>query len=347
MFERIFELLKELTAIPGPVGREEMVQEFVEEHLKSYCSTITRDKIGNMVATLEGTGKHYAIVAHADEVGFFVSNIDDNGFLKAKWSTQGYMPDLRLLPGQWVLLMTEAGLIPGCFCVQTAHIAGPKKKKTIPTWDEVFIDIGLDSAREVQDLGIHIGTPVIYAAPLEKIGRHLMGKAFDDRIGLAVMITLAERLSKIPKESRPTVTFVSTVMEEIGARGVESVAKNIDVEGVLVLEVGLADDYPGTHGEASVSLGKGPVIVVKDSQLVYSHKINRMLFEIADKRDIPIQRAVYHNYATDGFRIAAQGQPVSTVGIPCRYTHSSFECIDPSDVEKATDLVFHFLLEGR
>jgi len=345
--EKVFDLLRELTAIPGPVGREEMVQEFVREHLKEYCNEISQDKIGNLVATLEGSSKHFAVVAHADEVGFFVSNIDDNGFLKAKWSTQGYMPDLRLLPGQWVLLMTDTGLIPGCFCVQTAHIAGPKKKKMIPTWDEVFIDIGLQSATEVEEMGIHIGTPVVYAAPLEKVGNHLMGKAFDDRIGLTVMIALAERLSKTPKETRPTVTFVSTVMEEIGARGVESVARNINVESVLVLEVGLADDYPGTHGEASVSLGDGPVIVVKDSQLVYSHKINQKIIEIAEKRDIPIQRAVYHNYATDGYRIAAQGQPVSTIGIPCRYTHSSFECIDPSDVERAIELVFHFLIEQR
>ncbi|MFW9933537.1 MAG: M20/M25/M40 family metallo-hydrolase, partial [Candidatus Thorarchaeota archaeon] len=207
-----------------------------------------------------------------------------------------------------------------------------------------FIDLGVQSAQEVEALGIHIGTPVIYAAPLEKIGRNLMGKSFDDRIGLAVMITLAERLSMTPKDRRPTVTFVSTVMEEIGARGVESVARDIDVEGVIVLEVGLADDYPGTHGEASVSLGKGPVIVVKDSQLVYSHKLNKRLFEVASKKHIRIQRAVYHHYATDGFRIAAQGQPVSTVGIPCRYTHSSFECIDPSDVENVIDLVFSFLL---
>ncbi|MFW9933661.1 MAG: M42 family peptidase, partial [Candidatus Thorarchaeota archaeon] len=83
MSERIFELLKELTAIPGPVGREEMVQEFMRDRLKDYCSDISSDKIGNLVATLEGTDTHYAIVAHADEVGFFVSNIDDNGFLKA------------------------------------------------------------------------------------------------------------------------------------------------------------------------------------------------------------------------------------------------------------------------
>jgi endoglucanase len=342
--ERVFEILNELSATPGPVGREEMVQEYVREHLKDYCDDIRMDKIGNLVATIEGTSNRYALVAHADEVGFFVSNIDESGFLKAKWSTQGYMPDLRLLPGQWVLLMTDSGMIPGVFCVKTAHIAGAKGKNTIPKWDEVFIDIGVESAAEVEKVGIHIGTPVIYAAPVERVGKHLMGKSFDDRIGLAEMIVLAERLSKTPKEKRPTITLVSTVMEEIGAKGVSAVAQDLDVDGVIILEVGLADDYPGTSGEASVGLGKGPVIVIKDSQIVYSHKLNKRIIATAEDKGIAIQRAVYHNYATDGAPIASQGQPVAVVGVPCRYTHSSFESIDPVDVQNVVDLVYHFLL---
>ena len=342
--ERVFELLNELSATPGPVGREEMVQDYVREHLKKYCEEIRTDKIGNIVATIEGTSNHYALVAHADEVGFFISNIDDSGFLQAKWSTQGYMPDLRLLPGQWVLLMTDDGLIPGCFCVKTAHIAGAKGKNTLPKWEDVFIDIGVESSAEVEEIGIHIGTPVIYAAPVERVGKHLMGKSFDDRVGLAEMIVLAERLSMTPKEQRPTVTFVSTVMEEIGAKGASAVARDLDVDGVIILEIGLADDYPGTHGEASVGLGKGPVIVIKDNQIVYSHKLNKKIIAIAEDRKIAFQRAVYHNYATDGFPIASQGQLVAVVGVPCRYSHSSFESIDPIDVQNVIELVYHFLI---
>jgi len=342
--DRVFELLKELSATPGPVGREDMVQDYIREHLKDYCDDIRSDKIGNLIATIEGTSKHYAIVAHADEVGFFVSGIDERGFLYTKWNTQGYKPDLRLLPGQWVLIMTDSGLIPGVFCVKTAHIAGAKGKNTIPKEDEVFIDIGVESAAEVKEIGIHIGTPVIYAAPVERVGKHLVGKSLDDRIGLAEMIVLAERLSKTPKENRPTISLVSTVMEEIGAKGASAIAKDLDVDGVLILEIGLADDYPGTNKEASVGLGKGPVIVIKDSQIVYSHKLNKKIIAIAEDRKIDIQRAVYHNYATDGFPIAAHGQPVAVIAVPCRYSHSSFESIDPADVLSSLDLIYHFLL---
>ena len=344
MSDRVFELLKELSAIPGPVGREEMVQDYLREHLKKYCEKIRTDKIGNLIATIEGTSRHYALVAHADEVGFFVSRIDERGFLHVKWSTQGHQPDLRLLPGQWVLLMTDSGLIPGCFCVKTAHIAGTAGKNKIPKWEEVFIDIGVETPEKVKEIGIHIGTPVIYAAPVERVGKHLMGKSFDDRIGLAEMIVLAERLSKTPKESRPTVSLVSTVMEEIGAKGASAVARDLDVDGVIILEIGFADDYPGTQGEASVGLGKGPVVVIKDRQIVYSHKLNKKIFSVAEGRGIDIQRAVYHHYATDGFPIAAQGQLVAVIAVPCRYTHSSFEAIDPVDVQNALDLIYHFLL---
>jgi len=84
----IFELLEELCVISGPVGREDLVQDYVQEALQRFTQVVRRDKLGNLTATLPGKGEHYAVVAHADEVGFFVSNIDEKGFLRAKWNTQ-------------------------------------------------------------------------------------------------------------------------------------------------------------------------------------------------------------------------------------------------------------------
>jgi endoglucanase len=132
-------------------------------------------------------------------------------------------------------------------------------------------------------------------------------------------------------------------MEELGAKGAAAVARNLDVDGVFIVDIGLADDYPGTSGEAGVSLGKGPAIVIKDNQMHYSHQLNQKLFEIAEFGGIPIQRAVYHNYATDGFQIASQGQVVSAIGIPCRYSHSSFETLNLKDVEYALTLLTNML----
>ncbi|MDH4214470.1 MAG: hypothetical protein OEV85_11145, partial [Candidatus Thorarchaeota archaeon] len=292
MSEHILDLLKTLSATPGPVGREDLVQEIMKRELGNYCEHVDIDKIGNLIATLEGSKKHYTIVAHADEVGFLVSGIDDRGFIHAKWNTQGHMPDLRLLPGQWVLIMTERGLIPGCFAVKTGHIAGEEGKNRIPTYEEVFLDIGFNSRDEVEEYGIHIGDPIIYAAPVESVGHNLCGKSMDDRIGLVIMILLAQELSKIPMAKRPKITFVSTVMEELGARGAAAIARDLDVEGVLILDIGLADDYPGTKGEAGVALGKGPVIVIKDNAMHYSHKLIQEILDTAGKEEIPVQRAV-------------------------------------------------------
>ncbi len=343
--EDIFATLKELCELPGPVGREEIVQKRVRDELSQYCDEIKTDKIGNLTATMGGTRRHYVIVAHADEVGFLVSNIDDNGFIQAKWNTQGYQPDMRLMPGQRVLFMAEQGMIPGCFCVKTAHIAGAKGKKKIPSWDEVFIDIGAQSSEEVNEKGIDIGTHVVYDTETTLIGKNVVGKCIDDRIGLAIMVRLAQLLSEVSEDSKPTVTFVSTVMEEIGAKGATAIADEIDADAVLVIEIGLADDYPGTQGEANVGLGKGPVIVIKDSQIVYSHQITEALSNTARDNNIEFQRAVYHNYATDGYRIASQGQKVAAVGVPCRYSHSSFETIRLNDVKNTLKLVYEFLLK--
>jgi len=344
LVERILELLKTLSATPGPVGRENLVQDFMKKELGKTCSALEMDKIGNLIATMEGKGKHYVVVAHADEVGFLVSNIDDKGFIRAKWNTQGYKPDLRLLPGQWVFIMTDKGLIPGYFAVKTGHIAGPKGKARIPTYDEVFLDIGLSSREEVEGQGIHIGDPIIYAQPIEKVGNHIVGKSMDDRIGLVTMILLAERLSRVTLDKRPKVTFVSTVMEELGAKGAAAIARNLDVDGVIAIDIGLADDHPGTNGEAGVGLGLGPVVVIKDDAMHYSHDLVRFIIEVAEKEAIPIQRAVYHRYLTDGVQFARQGQRVAVTAIPCRYSHSSFETINLKDVEMAVKLLEKVLL---
>ncbi|TFH03723.1 MAG: M20/M25/M40 family metallo-hydrolase [Candidatus Thorarchaeota archaeon] len=342
--DRTLDLLKTLSATPGPVGRENLVQDIIKEELGKYCSPISRDKIGNLIATMDGEGKHYVIVAHADEVGFLVSSIDERGFIRAKWNTQGYMPDLRLLPGQWVLVMTDRGFIPGCFAVKTGHIAGVEGKSRIPTYDEIFLDIGLSSREEVEEQGINIGDPIIYAAPVEKVGHNVVRKSMDDRIGLVVMIELAERLSKIPADKRPKVTFVSTVMEELGAKGAAAIAKDLNIDGVIAIDIGLADDHPGTNGEAGVGLGLGPVIVIKDDAMHYSHELVRFILDTAEREKIPVQRAVYHHYLTDGVQFAMQGQKVAVTAIPCRYSHSSFETINLKDVEMTIQLLEKVLL---
>jgi len=343
MSEETFDLLKTLSATPGPVGRESLVQDIVKEYFKKYCGDLKQDRLGNLVGTLEGDiKKHYAIVAHADEVGFLIGNIDEKGFLRVKWNTQGHLPDLRLLPGQWVLIMTDEGLVPGVFCVKTAHLAGAEGKGRIPTYEEVFLDIGAKSVEDIQELGINIGDPVIFAAPVEKLlNHHVSGKSMDDRVGLVAMLRVLEHLSKTPKTKRPTVTFVSTVMEEMGAKGAAVVAKELNLDAVFVLDIGLADDYPGTKGETSISLGKGPVVVIKDSALHYSHDLIQRIIKIAAKEEIPIQRAVFHSYMTDGVQFASQGQVVAVLAIPCRYSHSSFETVSLLDI----DMTIHLLMK--
>jgi putative aminopeptidase FrvX len=86
-----FELLRELCETLGPVGREQTVQEKVKQHLVRYCTEIKQDKIGNLIASMSGNRGRFAVVAHADEVGFLVSMLEEKGFIRAKWNTTGYL----------------------------------------------------------------------------------------------------------------------------------------------------------------------------------------------------------------------------------------------------------------
>ena len=130
-------------------------------------------------------------------------------------------------------------------------------------------------------------------------------------------------------------------MEELGAKGAAAVAKDLSVDAAIILDIGLADDYPGTKGEAGVALGKGPVVVIKDNAMHYSHELVQRIIKTAEKERIPIQRAVFHNYMTDGVQFASQGQVVAVLAVPCRYSHSAFETISLLDV----DMTIHLLMK--
>jgi endoglucanase len=115
------------------------------------------------------------------------------------------------------------------------------------------------------------------------------------------------------------------------------------VDAVIILDIGLADDHPGTNGEFGISLGKGPIIVIKDSAMHYSYELVQSIIKTAEKETIPIQRAVFHSYMTDGVQFASQGQVVSVLAVPCRYSHSSFETVNLLDVDMAIHLLMKLL----
>jgi endoglucanase len=344
----MFDLIKELTELIGPVGQEEAVQAHMEALWRAEGAAVSRTRIGNVVAHAGGRGSRVAMIAHGDELCFLVRAIDEMGFL---WlaNGQGWQRSVgwrnAFTIGQRVKILARHGVIPGVIATPTGHLAALSLHEPMElTWNDFWVDTGL-SRSELVARGVTPGTRVVWDAETVRFGRHVVGKALDDRVLLAV---LTEVLRRVPVAQRACdLTLVSSVQEEIGVVGAKALAVREEFDAAIVLEIGLAGDIPGVPWrDMPVRLGGGPVLVHKDALVHYDHRLTARLEQIADEEGIPIQHAVFGSFGSDGTALMQADIPTALVAFPARYTHTPFETGHLDDIEMLTEWLCAFVRKG-
>ncbi|MDR7468119.1 MAG: M20/M25/M40 family metallo-hydrolase [Armatimonadota bacterium] len=348
----MFDLVKTLTELDGPTGYEDPVQEWLAGRWTALGLAVQRTPIGNLMAHLGGEGPRLLIGAHADEISFRVKSIDDRGFL---WLTSGRgraeerLPELVPLgyPAR-VLLDGDGGTtVEGIFATVTGHVMTRRQRREYERraydWLDFYVDVGVRTRAEAEALGLHPGLPVINAVTTRRVGRYIVGKAMDDRAGLAIMTALAERVDR--RRLHFDVWLTSMVMEEIGMVGARPVAAGFDAG--LIVEVGPAGDIPLVDPRSMpVALGKGPILVHKDLAMPYDRRLTAALARAAAAAEVPVQHATFQNFTSDGAEWVQEGVPTAMVAFPCRYTHSPFETVDEDDLRRTVDWLEAFLTTG-
>ncbi|MHA1975155.1 MAG: M42 family metallopeptidase [Candidatus Hodarchaeales archaeon] len=339
----LFSIIREFTEAFGPVGRETYIQELIEKKWDYYGVKTCYDKIGNLFGRIEGSGPHWAIVSHSDSIGFIVQSILSNGFLKVAFNTAATFPDARFLAGTCLKFLTKSkSFVEGYFGLRSGHIAGIKGKKQAVVFDDLYVDLGVNSKEEVLQLGIDIGTPAVFAQKTSQIQENIVGPSFDNRVGSVVQYLLLQELKA--KNIAPNLTMISTIQEEIGLKGAAAAANSGDYDGVIVLDVGLVGDTPCTKNDfIPTKLGEGPIIVYKDFSVHYSIDLIKKVEKVAHERKIKIQKAVFKNFRTDGEYFFMQGHPTCMLAIPCRYTHTHFETVRLSDIVSTVELLLNLI----
>lgn len=334
-------LLRELTALPGPTGQEDAVLQWLEREWEGR-GEVVRTPVGNLLLRLRGDGPRVLLAAHADELSLIVRSITPEGFLRVlPGERDQFAPPY--FPGIPLTILAESGPLPGVLATTTGHALTPEQRERQRlTWDDVFVDTGL-SAAETLEHGIRVGTRMVWDAPLRRMGRLLVGKALDDRLGLAVLVALARRLER--RRLQYDLTLAATVQEEIGMLGAASLARGErEYEIGFIVDNGLAGDVPTVSAEhMPVRLGAGPALVHRDSSAHYSRRLIEALHAAAARAGVPVQDAVLYSYASDGANLLRQGIETVLVAPPIRYSHSPFEAIDPADAEAAVRLFEAFL----
>jgi len=339
----LVKLLEKLSNACGVAGREEEVRNLMKEMFEPYVDELKEDKLGNIIGIKHAKRKRakrkplsIMLAAHMDEVGLLVKTITKEGFLQ--FHKIGGIDD-RILLAQRVIVHTAKKPIHGIIGSKPPHIQKAEERKKIVEADQLFIDIGVKNKEEAKKVGVRIGDPVSFHSKFAKIGKNIViGKAFDDRVGCAIIAEVMKRLGEVDC----TVYAVGTVQEEVGLRGATVAAFGIQPDVGLALDVTVAGDVPGVKEVAApIKMGKGPSLTIADAGLIAHPKVLRWLVETAEENKIPYQLETGLPGSTDAARIALsrEGVPSGVVSIPTRYIHSPTAMLSLSDVENAVKLV--------
>lgn len=334
--------LEKLSNACGVAGREEEVKRLLSEMLKPYVDEVKEDKLGNIIGVKRGgeNAPKVMLAAHIDEIGLLIKTISKDGFLQ--FTKIGGIDD-RILIAQNVIVHTEKGPLHGIIGSKPPHIQKEEERKKVVTYDELFIDIGAESFEEAKQMGVKVGDPVSFNIKFAKIGKDsALGKAFDDRVGCAVMIEAMKQLEK----TECTVYAVGTVQEEVGLRGATTAAFGLYPDVGIAIDVTVAGDVPGVKEfEAPVKLRKGPSLTVADYGLITHPKVLRLLIDAAEKNGIPYQLETGLQGTTDAARISLtrEGVPSGVISIPTRYIHSPASLLSLKDAENAVKLTVEAL----
>lgn len=331
-------LLKELSEAHGLPGYENEIRALVRKHLGGL-GELDHDRVGSLVCRSGDTGPRIMLAAHLDEIGFMVTHLTEDGFVK--FLPLGGWWDQVLL-GHRVLIKTHRGDVPGVIGAKPPHILSQDEKRKLVELKEMYIDVGASSKAQVEEAGVRLGDPVVPESAFRSVldDSVYMGKAFDDRVGLALMI---ESLLHFAGAPHPNVLLgAATAMEEVGLRGAKTCAELVNPDAAIILEIDICGDVPGITPEvSSIRLGGGPALVLLEARTIPSLPFRNLVIETAKELDIPLQFSAWTGGCTDAGQIHLHGIGVPSVvlGVPARHIHCHSGFIHREDYDQTLALV--------
>jgi len=345
--ESSYQFLSNYINNPSPVGFETSGQKIWLDYLTKYVDTTFTDPYGTAVGVINPTAPFKVVIeAHADEISWFVNYINDQGLIHLK---RNGGVDHQIAPSMRVWIHGKKGPVKAVFGWPAIHtrLSNPEQKEPQPKVDNLTLDCGARTKKEVEALGIHIGAVVTYQEGIDELAHDfIIGRAFDNRVG-GFMIAEVARLLKENKKKLPYGLYiVNAVQEEIGLRGAEMIARRIKPNIAIITDV--------THDTHTPMINKaieGDILCGRGPSLAYAPAIHNKLLaiveETAKSKKIPVQfRTLSRSTGTDtdSFAYANDGCPSVLISIPLRYMHTTVEMIHKKDIVDTIQLMYETLL---
>jgi putative aminopeptidase FrvX len=332
-------LLGQLSNAPGPSGFEEPVRKIMLDELRPVTDQISYDGLGSVIARQGSRGPRIMLDAHMDELGGMIRRTTPDGFLTMQML--GGWLDQAIAGQRWIIIGSK-GPVHAITSIRDVHIAAPEERSKLITRDAVFLDVGAANAAQVAAMGVSAGDPVVPDSAFEVLNgtESYAGKAWDDRVGCAVLVEAARRLRASGHPNQ--VFFTATVQEEIGLRGARASTSIVKPDVGIAIEGGITGDAGGAKpDESQIRLGAGPGLFLYDSSALPNRKLVAMINQIAAARRIPLQADLVQGYGDDSAEIQTVdgGAPTVNLVVPVRYTHVHNGIMNRRDFDQMVDLV--------
>ena len=335
-------LLKSLTDVNGISGHEMQVKSLMKDYLTPVSDDIVEDQLGGIFGKKNATHgtKSLMISGHLDEIGFIVSQIDEQGYIYFT-PIGGWWNQVML--SQKVTITTENGKeIRGIIGSKPPHALSPEERKKPVDIKNMYIDIGVGSKEEAKEAGIELGNMITPYSEFESLAndKYLTAKAFDNRYGCALAVDVLQQL----KDENIDINLYAgaTVQEEVGLRGAKVAANLIKPDLAIAVDVGVAYDVPGMTSEKNEGkLGDGPLAILMDATSIAHDGLRKHIKDVAEHHNIPVQWATTPGGGTDAgsIHVANEGIPTITIGVPLRYMHSNVSVLNIDDYTNSVRLI--------
>lgn len=335
-------LLKEIAEVAGAPGHEQRIREIVIREVTPLVDEVTIDNMGNVYAIKKGkTNKRVMIGAHMDEIGFMVTHIDEDGFVR--FHTLGGF-DPKTLTAQRVIIHGKKDVI-GVMGSKPIHVMSAEERLKLPKTTDFFIDLGMNK-KEVDKI-VSLGDPITRERGLIEMGNCVNCKSLDNRLAVFILI---ESLKELKNKKVPYDVYgVFTVQEEVGIRGANVAALEIKPDFGFGLDTTIAFDVPGSKSEEVITkLGAGTAIKVMDSSTICDYRMVKYMEKVASKHKITYQKEILTAGGTDTAgiqRMNPGGAIAGAISIPTRHIHQSIEMANKDDIKGSIDLLTNCLLE--
>jgi len=331
----------------SPTGFESSGQEIWLDYMKPYVHDYTVDVYGSVVGIINPKANYKVVIeAHADEISWFVNYITDDGYIYVRRNGGS---DHQIAPSKRVNIHTDKGVVKGIFGWPAIHVRDAAKEEP-PTLKNIFIDVGAESKKEVDAMGIHVGCVITFEDELMELNkRWLVGRALDNRMGGYMIAEVARRLNEKKKKLPFGLYVVNAVQEEIGLRGAEMISRRIKPDLAIVTDVTHDTQSPmyNKRDSGNLKCGVGPVLCYGPA---VQNNVLKMVIETAQKRKIPFQRQAVSRSTgtdTDSFAYSSEGVASALISLPLKYMHTTVEMVHKDDVENVINLIYEFLLQVK